>query len=83
VGGSVAEARALAEEAVRLAAGTDCLELYANALMDLAEIYRSSNQGEDAVRVVHEALQMHEQKGNLLGARAAHATLESLSSPAA
>ncbi len=83
VGGSVAEARALAEEAVRLAAGTDCLELYANALMDLAEIYRSSNQGEDAVRVVHEALQMHEQKGNLLAARAAHATLESLSSPAA
>ena len=38
VRGATGEARLLAEEAVRLAAGTDCLQLQADALLDLAQI---------------------------------------------
>ena len=83
VRGSVAEARALAEEAVQLAAGTDCLQLQADALMDLAEILRSQNQFEEAVRAAGEALRLHERKGNMPAARAARGQLGTLSSAAA
>ena len=75
VRGATAEARLLAEEAVQLAAGTDCLQLQADALMDLAQIHWSQHERDDALRIAQEALRLQEQKGNMLAARGARAEL--------
>ena len=78
--GAPGEARRLAEEAVQLAAGTDCLQLQADALMDLAQIHWSQEELTDALRLAQEALRLHERKGNMLAAQETRAELERLSS---
>ena len=83
VRGSVLEACTLAEEAVQLAAGTDCLQLQADSLMDLAEIRRSQHKLDEAIRAVEEALRLHERKGNMLAARGARLELGQLAAQVA
>jgi Flp pilus assembly protein TadD len=62
-------AEALAREAVALASETDFLVLHGDALMDLAEVLRTN--GRDAGSVILEALQLYEQKGNVVAAERA------------
>jgi len=62
-------AEALAREAVALASETDFLVLHGDALMDLAQVLRTN--GRDAGSVVLEALQLYEQKGNVVAAERA------------
>jgi DNA-binding SARP family transcriptional activator len=64
-------AEALAREAVALASETDFLVLHGDALMDLAEVLRTAGRHEESVPVVQEALQLYEQKGNVVAAERA------------
>ncbi|HET6641768.1 MAG TPA: BTAD domain-containing putative transcriptional regulator, partial [Gaiellaceae bacterium] len=67
--GDSERAEALAREAVALASETDFLVLHADALMDLAEVLRTNER--EAGSVVLEALQLYEQKGNVVAAERA------------
>jgi predicted ATPase/DNA-binding SARP family transcriptional activator len=61
----------LAREAVELASETDFLVLHGDALMALAEVLRTAGRNEESVPVVQEALQLYEQKGNVVAAERA------------
>jgi class 3 adenylate cyclase/tetratricopeptide (TPR) repeat protein len=76
--GDAEQARQLAAEAVDLAGRTDYLDLHANALMDRAEILRLTGRPADAPPVVRQALQLFEQKGNIVMAGRANAMLAEL-----
>ena len=62
------EAVRLAEEAVAMTRGSDYADLIADALVDLAEVYRLAGQTEDAERALREGLAAHERKGNMVQA---------------
>jgi tetratricopeptide (TPR) repeat protein len=64
-------AEKLAREAVALASETDFLVLHGDALMDLAEVLRTARLDADSVPFVQEALQLYEQKGNVVAAERA------------
>jgi predicted ATPase/DNA-binding SARP family transcriptional activator len=68
-------AEALAREAVAIAAETDFLVLRGDALMDLAEVLRPAGRETDAVPLVEQALELYEQKGNVVAAERARAIL--------
>ncbi len=74
----LAEAEALAREAVRLAATTDCLDIHGSALLDLAEVLRIANREHDAIPVVEDAVWLFEQKDNTVSAGRALALAEAL-----
>ena len=69
--GDAEGAEALAREAVALASETDFLVLHGDALMDLAEVLRTAGSEAESVPVVQEALQLYEQKGNVVAAERA------------
>jgi DNA-binding SARP family transcriptional activator len=73
--GDLEQAEALAREAVALAAETDFLVLRGDALMDLAEVLRAAGRETDAVPFVEQALELYEQKGNVVAAERAGASL--------
>jgi DNA-binding SARP family transcriptional activator len=66
--GEPAEAQALAEEALRLAAATDALNQRANVALDLAEVLRLAGRKEDAATAAGQALELFDQKGNTAAA---------------
>jgi tetratricopeptide (TPR) repeat protein len=74
--GDLEQAEALAREAVALAAETDFLVLRGDALMDLAEVLRAAGRETDAVPFVEQALELYEQKGNVVAAERARAILD-------
>ena len=78
--GMVEEALALAEDAVRLAAGTDYLELRAHALMSLAEVFRLAGRPQDAASTLREAIELQRRKGNVVDEATATALLDELGS---
>jgi ATP/maltotriose-dependent transcriptional regulator MalT len=68
--GELGEGETLAREAVRLAMQTDGLNMRANALLDLAEVLLAGDAA-SARRVLEQAIECYEAKGNLVaGARA-------------
>ena len=69
--GESAEAERVALEAVSLAEGTDMLNWHANALADLAEVYVLSRRSEEARDRLARAVELYEQKGNLVAAEKA------------
>jgi hypothetical protein len=69
------QAEALGREAVALAAETDFLVLRGDALMDLAEVLRAPGRETDAAPFVEQALELYEQKGNVVAAERARAML--------
>jgi predicted ATPase len=73
--GDLEQAEALAREAVALAAETDFLVLRGDALMDLAEVLRAAGREADAVPFVEQALELYEQKGNVVAAERARTPL--------
>jgi ATP/maltotriose-dependent transcriptional regulator MalT len=75
--GEASEAEPLAREAVELAAGTDFLTYHADALIDLGEVLEAAGRAEEARDVVRSALELYEEKGNLVSAERAREQLES------
>lgn len=73
--GDLAEAEAMARQAVAAAAATAFLDLAAGAWLDLAAVLRSAGSSE-ASAAASEAHQLFERKGNLVGAGRARAFLE-------
>jgi tetratricopeptide (TPR) repeat protein len=73
--GEFDRAEALAREAVEIAAETDYFELAAGTWLDLAEIRQAAGNAE-ARTAAHEALELYERKGNLVGARRASTVLD-------
>lgn len=66
-------AERFARESVELSLETDCLDMQAGALVDLAETMRLLDRPDEALPVLEEAIGMYETKGNLVSARAAGA----------
>jgi tetratricopeptide (TPR) repeat protein len=78
--GRFEEAMALSEEAARLAAGTDYLELHAHALMSQTEVLRLAGRASDAASALREAIELQRRKGNIVEEARAVALLEDLGS---
>ncbi len=77
--GNVDLAEQLAREAIELAAGTDFLDLQAEALLGLAEVLRAAGRAESARPLVELAKSTYERKGNVVGALRAGASLAQIS----
>ena len=74
------EATAVAEDAARIAAGTDYLELHAHALESLAEVLLLAGRPEEAASSLREAIELLRQKGNVVEQARAQVLLEELGS---
>jgi hypothetical protein len=66
----------LAREAVALAGETDFTVLRADAFMDLAEVLRTARRETESVTFVEQALELYEQKGNVVAAGRARRILD-------
>jgi ATP/maltotriose-dependent transcriptional regulator MalT len=75
--GETSEAARLAREAVNIVAATDQINAHANALVDLADILRADGDEDGSVTALDHALELYEEKGNVLGADRVRATLAS------
>jgi tetratricopeptide (TPR) repeat protein len=73
--GRLDEAEAAARAAVGIAEGTDFLWDHADALMDLAEVLRVREHGDEAAASVRAAVELYERKGIVAAARRAREQL--------
>jgi hypothetical protein len=73
--GDLAEGLRLANEAVELARRTDYLDMWGEVCMDRAEVLRLAGQGDEAMLMLKEAIEMFELKGNVVMAAQARALL--------
>jgi DNA-binding SARP family transcriptional activator len=73
--GKSGEAAALIIEAQRLADETDALNCRAKVLLDSSEVSRRAGKPEDAGRTLTQAIELFDQKGNVIAARRARALL--------
>jgi class 3 adenylate cyclase len=69
------EAAQLALRAIALAEQTDALNLHADALMGLADVFAAAGRADDADAAVREALKLYEAKGNIVSADRARSRL--------
>jgi len=69
------EAEALAREAVRLAEPTDFLTIRGDALLDLAAVLRHGGQSSKADESIRSALELYEQKRDVVSAERANSQL--------
>lgn len=76
--GRVVEGERLAREAVTLAEGTDDIDVRGDALMALADVVRIAERPSEVVPFIQQALNLYEQKGNVVSARKARALLGEL-----
>jgi hypothetical protein len=70
-----ADAERLARESVELSLETDCLNMQADALVDLAETLRLLKRGDESMNVLTQAIHRYEVKGNLASATAVGALM--------
>ena len=64
--GDLKEAVRLAHDATELAAQTDCLNVHAKSLTDLAGVLKLAGEREKAAAAVQQALALYERKGNVV-----------------
>jgi tetratricopeptide (TPR) repeat protein len=76
--GRLDEAERLARQAVALAANTDFLSDYGDALLDLAYVLRTGNRLVETRAASHQALALYEQKGNAVAVDKARSLLAEL-----
>jgi DNA-binding SARP family transcriptional activator/tetratricopeptide (TPR) repeat protein len=74
--GALEDASALARHGLRLAVASDALNLHAKAEQDLGEILLLAGQAEDARAAFCEALELYEEKGNIVAAEHARLRLD-------
>jgi class 3 adenylate cyclase/tetratricopeptide (TPR) repeat protein len=75
--GDLAAGLHLAAEAIDLVRRTDYLDMRGKVCMDRADVLRLAGQGDEANRMLDEAIQMFEQKGNVVMTARATALLHS------
>ena len=68
----------LAREAIELAGRTDWIDLRADALTDLADVFRLLGRPQDAKEPMARAIDLYEQKGNVVAAQRTRAALDRL-----
>lgn len=73
--GETRQAEMLGREGLDLLMQTDFVNRQANAMMDLAEVFRSLERPTDAGAVIRGALKLYEQKGNVVAADRARTLL--------
>ena len=78
--GRLDEAEQLAAEAVRLAAATDYLDMYAYALLSRAEVLALAGKPDEAASAVREARELFARKGNVVAEGRAADLLKDLGS---
>ena len=76
--GEAKAARSMAVSAVAVASTTDNHDAHGNVLMNLASTYRALGDGEQATRLMEQALQLFEAKGNKPSAERARRALEAV-----
>jgi class 3 adenylate cyclase/tetratricopeptide (TPR) repeat protein len=76
--GDLGEAERLVRAALASAGETDFIRLEANALLDLAEVLRLAERFGEAAAATREALQLFEQKGDVVSAGKARTLLDTL-----
>lgn len=74
-GGETRQAEVLGREGLDLLMPTDFVNRQANALMDLAEVFRCMEQPTETDAALREALKLYEQKGNVVAADRARTLL--------
>jgi class 3 adenylate cyclase/tetratricopeptide (TPR) repeat protein len=74
----ITRAESLARDAVARAGTTDSPTLRGNALMDLGEVLRLAGRPDDALPAVEQALHLHDEKGDVVSAAKARASIEEL-----
>jgi class 3 adenylate cyclase/tetratricopeptide (TPR) repeat protein len=79
--GDLEEAERLAREAVDTLSDTDFILLSAASLQLLGETQLAQNRPAEAAIALERALELHERKGNVVGAREARALLEAAAAP--
>jgi predicted ATPase len=75
-GGELAAAEALAQDAVALADETDFTVLRGDAFMDLADVLRTAGRETESAACAEQALELYEQKGNVVAAERARRILD-------
>ena len=75
--GETMEATRLASEVVEILGVTDQINAHANALVDLADILRADGDEYGSAAALEQALELYEEKGNVLGADRVRAALSS------
>jgi DNA-binding SARP family transcriptional activator/ATP/maltotriose-dependent transcriptional regulator MalT len=73
--GRADEAEALARDAVALAGRTDLLSHHGDAMLDLADVLRTCDRGDESDRATRAALELYELKGNVAAAARARSLL--------
>ena len=76
--GDVVEGERLAREALRLAEGTDFLDLQAGSLLNLAEVLHLADRHKEAAGLIQRARRTYARKGNLAAVRRLSAAAEAL-----
>jgi class 3 adenylate cyclase/tetratricopeptide (TPR) repeat protein len=78
VRGEYEPAKRLAREAVALGEPTQDLNMHGDALCDLAEVLKLAGDREEARRALEQALELYDQKGNIVSAARVKAALADL-----
>jgi predicted ATPase/class 3 adenylate cyclase len=73
--GAIDDAEVHAREAVGLVSRTDALNRHADSLLVLAEILRVQSRDDEALENIRRAIQLYEQKGNVVSTERARAML--------
>jgi tetratricopeptide (TPR) repeat protein len=76
--GQLDSAEALALEAVAFAEDSDFLDSHADALMVLADVHAQAGRTEEAVEDARHALELYEEKGNVLSAKSGRLRLQAI-----
>jgi class 3 adenylate cyclase/predicted ATPase len=76
--GQLQAAETIAREAVEFAAESDFLDSHGDALVDLADVLRLAARRQEAASAFEQAVQLYEQKGNVISAARARARLKEL-----
>ncbi|MEP7379305.1 MAG: adenylate/guanylate cyclase domain-containing protein [Chloroflexota bacterium] len=77
--GNLIDAEARARAAVDIAAGTDDINMQGNCFARLTDVFEAAGRFEDAKVALGQALALYEQKGNLVAAEKARASLVDIS----
>jgi len=74
--GRIDEGERLIREAIRMVEKTDFLDLHADCMLYLADVFHIGQRQADAIKALDEAIKLYERKGNIAGAQRAREALK-------